>query len=144
MTNAENATTTPDGTATASQTIAISGASGMVGTTLSDVLRHSGHSVISMSRKVSDSDNSSIVSNPASGLKTPTQLEGVGTVIHLAGENIAAGRATLPLNKMRTLANIPGISWSEEDVSREYKKLAARIGMPKYVVTDGASELRER
>jgi len=44
---------------------------------------------------------------------------------------------------MRTLANIPGISWSEEDVRREYKKLAARIGMPKYVVTDGASELRE-
>ncbi|HQZ64693.1 MAG TPA: hypothetical protein PLY87_06445 [Planctomycetaceae bacterium] len=72
MTNAENATTTPDGTATASQTIAISGASGMVGTTLSDVLRHSGHSVISMSRKVSDSDKSSIVSNPASGL--PPQL----------------------------------------------------------------------
>jgi len=44
---------------------------------------------------------------------------------------------------MRTLANIPGISWSEEDVRREYKKLSARIGMPKYVVTDGASELRE-
>ena len=44
---------------------------------------------------------------------------------------------------MRTLANIPGISWSEEDVRRECKKLAARIGMPKYVVTDGASELRE-
>ena len=47
------------------------------------------------------------------------------------------------LSKMRTLANIPGISWSEEAVRRECKKLAARIGMPKYVVTDGASELRE-
>ena len=30
-----------------------------------------------------------------------------------------------------------------DDVRREYKKLADRIGMPKYVVTDGASELRE-
>ena len=39
--------------------------------------------------------------------------------------------------------SLPGISWTHDDVRREYKKLAVRIGMPKYVVTDGASELRE-
>ena len=50
---------------------------------------------------------------------------------------------TLPLDKMWVLATIPGISWTQEDVRREYEKLAERIGMPKYVVTDGASELRE-
>ena len=47
------------------------------------------------------------------------------------------------LDKMRVLATIPGISWTQEDVRREYKTLADRIGMPKYDVMDGASELRE-
>ncbi|HQX54194.1 MAG TPA: TIGR01777 family oxidoreductase [Planctomycetaceae bacterium] len=122
MTNAENATTTPDGTATAKQSIAISGASGMVGTALSDMLRDSGHSVISMSRKVSDSDNSSIVSNPASGLKTPTQLEGVGTVIHLAGENIAAGRWTKALKDRIRSSRVEGTRNLVKSISAVGKK----------------------
>lgn len=50
---------------------------------------------------------------------------------------------TLPLGKMQVLATIPGISWSRDDVRREYRKLAKRIGYPKYLLTDGAVELRE-
>jgi len=50
---------------------------------------------------------------------------------------------TLPLGKMQVLATIPGTSWTRDDVRREYKKLAERIGRPKYVLTDGAVELRE-
>lgn len=50
---------------------------------------------------------------------------------------------TLPLGKMRVLATIPGTSWTRDDVRREYKKLAERIGRPKYLLTDGAVELRE-
>jgi hypothetical protein len=50
---------------------------------------------------------------------------------------------TLPREKMVVLATIPGTSWKREDVRREYDKLAKRIGPPKYLLTDGAVELRE-
>jgi hypothetical protein len=50
---------------------------------------------------------------------------------------------TLPRDKMVVLATIPGTSWTRDDVRREYKKLAERMGPPAYLVTDGAVELIE-
>ncbi len=50
---------------------------------------------------------------------------------------------TLSRDKMVVLATIPGTRWTREDVRREYAKLAERIGPPKYLLTDGAVELRE-
>ena len=64
-------------------------------------------------------------------------------IIGIRASDLPQPGETLPLDKMRVLANIPGIRWTKEDVGREYEKLAGRIGMPKSVVTDSASELRE-
>lgn len=50
---------------------------------------------------------------------------------------------TLPRDKMIVLATIPGTSWTRDDVRREYKQLAEKIGPPAYLVTDGAVELIE-
>ncbi len=50
---------------------------------------------------------------------------------------------TLRRQDLRVLAVVPGINWKREDVRREYDKLAKRIGTPRYLVTDGAVELRE-
>ncbi len=50
---------------------------------------------------------------------------------------------TLPLKNMTVLATVPGTRWTREDVRREYDTLAKRIGPPKYLLTDGAVELRE-
>ncbi len=50
---------------------------------------------------------------------------------------------TLSREKMVVLATIPGTSWTRDDVRREYKTLAERIGPPAYLVTDGAVELIE-
>ena len=50
---------------------------------------------------------------------------------------------TLARDKMTVLATIPGTSWTRDDVRREYKKLAQRLGPPAYLVTDGAVELIE-
>jgi hypothetical protein len=50
---------------------------------------------------------------------------------------------TLPLGKMQVLATVSGTSWTRDDVRREYKKLAERMGRPQYLLTDGAVELRE-
>ena len=50
---------------------------------------------------------------------------------------------TLPRDKMMVLATVPGTSWTRDDVRREYRKLAERLGPPAYLVTDGAVELIE-
>ena len=50
---------------------------------------------------------------------------------------------TLSRDKMVVLATVPGTSWTRDDVRREYKELAKRLGPPAYLVTDGAVELIE-
>jgi hypothetical protein len=50
---------------------------------------------------------------------------------------------TLRLEDMRVLAVVVGTDWKREDVRREYEKLAKRIGPPRFLITDGAVELRE-
>ena len=50
---------------------------------------------------------------------------------------------TLCLDDVKVLAVVPGQKWKKEDVAREYQKLAARIGAPRYLLCDGATELRE-
>ena len=64
-------------------------------------------------------------------------------IIGIRASDLPQPGETLSLDKMRVLASIPGIRWTQDDVRREYKTLAERIGMPKFVVTDGAVELRE-
>lgn len=73
-------------------TVAISGATGLVGTALSATLQASGQSVRALSRKAGKSDD--ILWDPAKGVVDPRQLESVNAVVHLAGENIAGGRWT--------------------------------------------------
>lgn len=44
---------------------------------------------------------------------------------------------------VRVLAIVPGTQWKTEDVGKQYKLLAEKIGIPKRVLTDGAVELRD-
>lgn len=74
----------------APQTIAITGASGLVGTQLTAVLRDAGHSVIPISRR--SSENNAILWDPERGFLNPERLSSVDAIVHLAGENIAASR----------------------------------------------------
>ena len=91
---------------TAKQTVAITGASGMVGTALAEKLRQTGHKSLSITRKASSSG--SILWDAATGLKNPSQLEGVDTIVHLAGENIAAGRWTAALKDRIRRSRVEG------------------------------------
>jgi hypothetical protein len=50
---------------------------------------------------------------------------------------------TLPRDKMVVLATVPGTSWTPDDVRREYDELAKQIGPPRYLLTDGAVQLRD-
>lgn len=70
-------------------TIAITGASGMIGTALSSFLTTGGHTVIPVSR---GKDEAGIYWKPSDGEIDAASFEGVDAVVHLAGEPIAGGR----------------------------------------------------
>jgi len=66
--------------------IAVTGSSGLIGSALVSWLTNDGHEVIRM-RRPADWD-------PDAGTVNASVLNGVGAVVHLAGENIASGRWT--------------------------------------------------
>lgn len=69
--------------------------------------------------------------------------EKVLLIVGIAVENLPQPGKTLCLDDLKVLAIAPGRKWKKEDVAREYKKLAERIGTPRYLLCDGAIELRE-
>jgi hypothetical protein len=75
------------------QRIAISGASGLVGSQLVPFLRAGGHDVARLVRR-RPSAADEIAWDPAAGQIDAAALEGMDVVIHLAGTSIAGGRWT--------------------------------------------------
>lgn len=76
----------------ANSQVAISGASGLVGSALSKALQAEGATVVPISRSSKGKNSDTIVWDPNSGLLNPDRLNGIDTVVHLAGESIASGR----------------------------------------------------
>lgn len=70
--------------------VAVSGASGLVGTALTHFLTSGGHEVRPLVRRGGDG----IAWDPARGTLDAAALEGVDAVVHLAGAGIAEGRWT--------------------------------------------------
>ncbi|MDA8020224.1 MAG: TIGR01777 family oxidoreductase [Thermoanaerobaculia bacterium] len=75
--------------------VAVSGASGLVGSALLDSLRRDGHEAIPMIR--AGSENSADTAegfawDVEEGRLDPEDLRGLDAIVHLAGENIASGR----------------------------------------------------
>lgn len=75
-------------------TVAITGASGLIGQNLTHFLTTGGHRVVSLVRDSRKLSNDAIYWNPATGEIDAAGLEGVDAVVHLAGTSIAAGRWT--------------------------------------------------
>jgi hypothetical protein len=50
---------------------------------------------------------------------------------------------TLSLDQLEVLAIVPGKSWKRDDVRNVYQQVAQHSGTPRFVVCDGAVELRE-
>ncbi len=75
-------------------TVAVTGSGGFVGRALCDFLTTGGHTVVRLVRRKPDRANGEIRWNPMEGRIEKELLEGVGAVVHLAGENISGGRWT--------------------------------------------------
>ena len=73
--------------------IAITGASGLIGTALTDSLRRDGHDVLTFVRRATRSD-SEIAWSPETGDLDIVRLEGVDAVVHLAGAGVGDRRWT--------------------------------------------------
>lgn len=81
--------------------ILISGASGLIGGALTSRLRAQGVETATLVRRPPDpADRARIYWNPAEDILDPGALEGFDGVVHLAGENVSAGRWT-PERKQR-------------------------------------------
>ena len=74
--------------------VAVTGASGLVGSALTALLTTGGHEVIPLVRKPGNGNAAAALWDPEKGLLEPGKLEGIDAVVHLAGENIAEGRWT--------------------------------------------------
>jgi len=88
--------------------VAITGASGLVGSNLRDFLTTGGHEVISLVRDSRRLDDRSIFWNPAAGVLDPDSLQGVDAVVHLAGTSIASGRWTEPRKRAIKQSRVRG------------------------------------
>ncbi|MEI8191166.1 MAG: NAD-dependent epimerase/dehydratase family protein, partial [candidate division NC10 bacterium] len=73
--------------------VAISGSRGLVGSVLIPFLTTGGHRVTRLVRGA-PANLDEAAWNPSRGLAEPSRFDGVDAVVHLAGENIAAGRWT--------------------------------------------------
>ena len=76
----------------ANSQVAITGASGLVGSALTKALTADGATVLPISRTNRGNNPDTIVWDPTTGLMNPDRLSSVDTVVHLAGESIASGR----------------------------------------------------
>ena len=72
--------------------VLISGSTGLIGSALISALATAGHDVVRLVRSAPKSDGSEVHWDPESGRIDTDRLEGLDAVVHLAGENIGAGR----------------------------------------------------
>jgi uncharacterized protein (TIGR01777 family) len=70
-------------------TVAVTGATGLIGTALVERLRSSGHTVRRLLHSPRDAGPGDVVWDPARGALAPHALEGADAIVHLAGEPIA-------------------------------------------------------
>ena len=112
MTAASAAQSTPP----APRTIAITGASGLVGTAVAGALRASGARVIRLVRRPPGRDE--VRWDPAAGTIDGTGLEGVDAVIHLAGEGIASGYWTAARKRRIRDSRVHGTRLLAETLAR--------------------------
>jgi uncharacterized protein (TIGR01777 family) len=99
------------------QRVAVSGASGLVGTELTARLTKHGHSVIPMVREAKNRGEE-ILWNSGTGVANPLQLENIDTIVHLAGENIAGARWTTAVKERIRSSRIEGTQALVQSLSK--------------------------
>ena len=74
--------------------VAVTGATGLVGSALAPRLAGGGHEAVALRRAPAGAGGAGPSWHPATGALSAGALDGVDAVVHLAGENVAGGRWT--------------------------------------------------
>jgi hypothetical protein len=64
-------------------------------------------------------------------------------ILAIPASELPPSGQTLSLDALEVLAIEPGESWTRDDMRRTYQELADLVGRPRFVLCDGAVELRE-
>jgi uncharacterized protein (TIGR01777 family) len=110
--------------------VVVSGSRGLVGSALVPFLTTGGHRVTRLVRGMAAGPDETAW-DPARGLVDASRLDGVDAVVHLAGENIAAGRWT-PARKAE-------IRRSRVDGTRNLCEVLARLPRPPKVLASASA-----
>jgi uncharacterized protein len=126
--------------------ILISGASGFIGSALSNKLVSSGHRVLRLTREPVSPGQDAVSWNPRTGALDPADLEGVEAVVHLAGEGIGDHRWT-DAHKARVLdSRVRGTTLLAETIAGlepPPKVMLSQSGAHYYGYESGSSLLAE-
>lgn len=99
------------------KTIAISGASGLVGAAFAALLTTGGHRVLRLVRRAPAADDE-IHWDPTRGLVEPEAVPPLDALVHLAGENIGAGRWTAARREAIRTSRVEGTRALMETLGR--------------------------
>ena len=88
--------------------VAVTGASGFVGSALRDFLTTGGHEVLPIVRRKPRRDQGEIYWDPMEGRIEGPRLEGLDAIVHLAGESLSNGRWNPPKKKAIWRSRIVG------------------------------------
>lgn len=91
--------TTPPPASTGPMRVAVTGATGLIGSALVERLRAEGHTVARLVRDPAKAAPGDVLWDPEAGTIDKAALEGIGAAVHLAGENV-------------------GVRWTEETKRR--------------------------
>jgi uncharacterized protein len=98
--------------------ILVSGSSGLVGTALVPSLASAGHQAVCLVRREPKPGEAAVRWDPSEGSLDPTRLEGIDGVVHLSGENIAAGRWTTARKELIRSSRVGSTHFLSESLAR--------------------------
>jgi uncharacterized protein (TIGR01777 family) len=124
--------------------VAVTGSAGLIGSALVPSLAAAGHRVTRLVRGRAAGEGQAAW-DPAEGIRDPARLEGVEAVVHLAGENIAAGRWTADRKAEIRRSRVEGTRKLCESLARLARPPRALVSASAvgYYGDRGAEALRE-
>ena len=109
-------------------TTALTGATGLIGSTLRLLLERGGHRVVALRRAAAGGDAGGDPHwDPATGALSPGALDGVDAVVHLAGENVAGGRWTAARKARIRGSRVDGTRLLAETIARLERRPATLV-----------------
>lgn len=98
--------------------ILVTGSTGLIGSALVQRLKGEGHAVVRLLRSRVSPGEKGILWDIQSGTLDPQSLEGLDAAVHLAGENIGAGRWTLTRKAILRDSRVKGTRLLSETLAR--------------------------